>query len=156
MTCFRPVWFCAIGILLCFGASGCLPSGESRLDEQKEPHFMTGRNLVSQMDYPGAIDSFERALEVNPRSASAHFELGWLYEEKAGDPAAAIFHYDRYLKLRPTAANADMVKSLINTCKLEVARSVSALPAAPQDAQHELAGLAQQNQELKAQVAQWQ
>ena len=53
------------------------------------------------MDYQGAIQAFEESLEANPHSAAAHFELGWLYDEKESDPAAAIYHYQQYLKLSP-------------------------------------------------------
>ncbi|HZQ45882.1 MAG TPA: LysM peptidoglycan-binding domain-containing protein [Verrucomicrobiae bacterium] len=153
MTCFRPVWFCAIGILLCFGASGCLPSGENRLDEQKEPHFLTGRNLVSQMDFPGAINSFERALEVNPRSASAHFELGCLYEEKVNDPAAAIYHYEQFLKLRPNANESELARGHIAACKMELARTVTSLGSLPPSTQHEMERILLENKELKAKLA---
>jgi LysM repeat protein len=156
MTRFRLAWYCAIGILLCFGVGGCLPSGESPLDEQKEPHFLTGRNLVSQMDFPGAIDSFERALEVNPQSASAHFELGVLYDEKANDPAAAIYHYERFLKLRPNSNEAELARGHINTCKLELARTVSSLGPLPPSTQHEMEKVLLENKDLKTQLARYE
>src|SRR5512137_2361023 len=81
--------------------SGCLPSAPS--DEEKEPYFMAGKSRVNTMDFKGAIDSFEKAVELNPKSASAHFELGWLYDQKESDPAAAVYHYERYLKLSPNS-----------------------------------------------------
>ncbi len=156
MTRFRLACYCAIGILLCFGVGGCLPSGESSLDEQKEPHFLTGRNLVSQMDFQGAIDAFERALEVNPRSASAHFELGVLYDEKANDPAAAIYHYERFLKLRPNSSEAELARGHINTCKLELARTVSSLGPLPPSTQHEMEKILVENKDLKLQLARYE
>jgi len=156
MTCLRLALCCAIGILLCLGGSGCFPAGDSQLDEQKEPHFLTGKNRVSQMDYSGAVDSFEKALEVNPRSASAHFELGWLYEAKAGDPAAAIYHYERFLKLSPRSDNADLVKEHITTCKQQLAGTVSALGPLPQSAQRDLEKVLLENKKLNSQLAQWQ
>src|SRR5436305_6652608 len=78
--------------------AGCAPSSQTRGDEEKEPHFMAGKSRVSTLDFPGAVESFEKALEVNPRSAAAHFELACLFEEREGDPATAIYHYQRYLK----------------------------------------------------------
>jgi LysM repeat protein len=149
---------CAAGILLALMASGCFPSGDSPLDEQKEPHFITGKNLATQMDYQGAIDSFEKALEVNPRSASAHFELAWLYENKAQtpDPAAAIYHYDRFLKLSPRSDKADLVRAHINSCKLELAKTVSSFTFFPASAQHDMENLMLENKNLKAQLAQYQ
>ncbi len=65
------------------------------------------------MDYAGAIESFEKALEVNPRSGAAHFELGWLFKDKDPNPAAAIYHYEQYLKLRPKADNAETIRQHI-------------------------------------------
>ena len=58
------------------------------------------------MDYKGAIESFSKALEVNPRSAKAHFELGWLYEEKDPDPAAADRDSGRTLRAARGVATA--------------------------------------------------
>lgn len=146
----------AAGILLALLAGGCFPSGDSPLDEQKEPHFITGKNLATQMDFQGAIDSFEKALEVNPHSASAHFELAWLYENKAAVPdyAAAIYHYDRFLKLAPKSDKADLVRAHINSCKLELAKTVSAF--SPWPGQHDMENLMLENKNLKAQIAQLQ
>ena len=49
----------------CLLVSGCFQDSESQLDERKEPNFISGMNLISAMDYQGAIDAFEKALEVN-------------------------------------------------------------------------------------------
>jgi LysM repeat protein len=134
--------------LLCLSASGCFPVSDSQSDEKREPHFLEGKALVGQMDYQGAIDSFEKALEVNPRSAAAHFELGWLYEDKAGDPAAAIFHYQRYLKFSPHPDQADVVNQHINSCKLELAKTVSAVSPLASPAQRELERVLLENKQL--------
>src|SRR3984885_8130345 len=96
--------------------SGCEP-GESQLDEKKEPHYVLGESRVNAMDYQGAIEAFEESLEANPHSASAHFELACLYDEKISDPAAAIYHYQQYLKYNPNAENAEIVTQRINSCK---------------------------------------
>src|SRR5215467_5716212 len=99
--------------------AGCALSGQSQVDEEKEPHFLDGKARVNSMDYAGAIESFEKALEVNPKSASAHFELACLCDQREADPAAAIYHYDRYLRLRPQAENAEIVRTRILGCKQE-------------------------------------
>ncbi len=104
---------CVVAVICGVALCGCFPSGQSASDEEKEPHFLAGRSRVSTMDYPGAIESFEKALEVNPRSAAAHFELGWLFAEKESDPAAAIYHYEQYLKLRPKCRQCRVVRQRI-------------------------------------------
>src|SRR5690348_5687004 len=110
--------FCGVALLLAgLALGGCLPSPQSQSDEEKELHFLEGRSRVNTMDYPGAIESFEKALEANPQSAAAHFELGWLFDRKEPDPAAAIYHYAKYLTLRPGADNMETVKERILACK---------------------------------------
>jgi len=149
---------CSSLVLLLGGLalSGCLPSGQSSLDEEKESHFLLGKSRVSELDYKGAIEAFEKALEVNPRSAAAHFELALLYEKKGTEPATAIYHYEQYLKLRPAAENADiLVKPHILACKQEIARTVS-LGAVTERQQHEFERLADENNRLKTELQAWQ
>src|ERR1041385_6227410 len=93
-----------LALLLCAGLSGCVP-GQGQSEEEREPHFLAGKSAINGMDYKGAIEAFEKALEVNPHSASAHFELAWLYDQKEPEPAAAIYHYEQYLQLQPNAGN---------------------------------------------------
>lgn len=154
MTLVRLARCCIPGILLCIGVGGCLPGGESQADEQKEAHFLAGRTLVSQMDFQGAMNSFEKALEINPHSASAHFELGCLCE--ADDPAAAIYHYEQVIKLRPRSSEADLSREHINKCKLEIAKSVSTLGPLPPSTQAEMERILIENRDLKVQLTRWQ
>lgn len=146
----RNVFLVICALALC----GCFPSGQSASDEEKDPHFLAGRSRVSTMDYQGAIESFEKALEVNPRSAAAHFELGWLFAEKEPDPAAAIYHYEQYLKLRPNADNADVVRQHIQRLKQDLARAVMPLPSTPGQ-QREADQLAAENRRLRDELEKW-
>ena len=156
MTFSRWARGCAAAVLLGAGVCGCNPVGDSRVDEEREPHFLMGRKLASQMDYDGAVDAYEKALLVNPQSAAAHFELAWLYEGKQNDPAAAIYHYQRFLKLAPGSGKADVAQAHINNCKLELAKTTSAIAPISASAQRDLERLLQENRELKSQVTQLQ
>jgi LysM repeat protein len=133
--------------------TGCFPVSDSQSDDSKEPNFMHGKSLVTQMDFQGAGEAFEKALEVNPRSAPAHFELAWLCEEKLGDPAAAIYHYNQYLKCSSTQEKADVVKQHISSCKLELARNVSAISGLAPAQQREFDRVIAENKNLQEQVA---
>lgn len=144
----------ALAVLLLASLTGCFPTGQSQMDDEKEPHFIEGKRAVNSMDYNGAIDEFEKAVEANPRNASAHFELGWLYEEKEPDPAAAIYHYQQFLKLRPNADTAEAVKQRIVNCKQDLAKAVLPLPSSP-GVQHDLEQLVAENKQLHTEVDQW-
>ncbi|MEK7686341.1 MAG: LysM peptidoglycan-binding domain-containing protein [Verrucomicrobiota bacterium] len=151
MTDLRRVWrfilAAGIGCWLC----GCFPVTENALDEQKDPHFLAGKARLNSLDYKGAIDCFEKALEVNPRSASAHFELGVLYEQKENDYPAAIYHYEKHLRLRPNSDLADVVRQHVAACKLEVAKTVS-FGVVTREVQRDLDRLAAENVVLRQQV----
>src|SRR5947207_13464581 len=84
---------CTLAILFCAGLSGCLPPAQSQMEEEKEPHFIEGKRAVNGMDFKGAIDEFEKAVEDNMHNASAHIELGLLYEKHdiEPNPAATIY-----------------------------------------------------------------
>jgi LysM repeat protein len=127
--------------------TGCTLTSADQVDEEKEPHFLEGKARVNSLDYAGAIESFEKALEVNPKSASAHFELGCLCEQRESDPAAAIYHYQHYLKLRPDGQDAERARTRITACKQELARAVSLGPVT-QKLQHDFEQLMEQNKKL--------
>jgi LysM repeat protein len=162
---FSVRWFrCALAVLLCASLIGCEPPAQSQQDEEKEPHFIDGMRALNTYDYGGAVDEFEKAVEANPHNASAHFELGCLYEgnrqgaeqdPKEQDSAAAIYHYERFLILRPNAPNADFVKQRIVNCKQDLAKAVLPLPTTP-GVQRDLEQLVEENKQLRAQLEQWQ
>ncbi|HUA64903.1 MAG TPA: tetratricopeptide repeat protein [Alphaproteobacteria bacterium] len=134
--------------LLAATLSGCTPADQS---DEKEPHYALGISRVNAMDYPGAVEAFEESLEVNPHSAAAHYQLGMLYENQESDPAAAIYHYEQYLKFDPSAENADIIRQHIGSCKQQLAAAVNSLPSSSQ-AQDQLEKLIEQNRQLQQQV----
>lgn len=138
--------FLAAGLAVAL-LNGCAPSASSS-GEENETHFLKGKARVAGMDYRGAIESFDEALVANPQSAAAHFQLGWLYAEKESDPAAAIYHYQKYLQLRPAADNADVIKDHIFRLKQDLAKVVMPLPATP-GVQREVEQLAEDNRRLR-------
>ena len=145
---FRAALLLLAGCML----GGCLPAAPG--DEEKEPYFLAGKGRELTMDFKGAIESFEKAVEVNPKSAPAHFELGWLYDEKEPDPAAAIYHYERYLKLLPNSAKEDMVKTRVLACKQQLAQTVSLGPVTERQTR-ELEQLAEETKRLREECANW-
>ncbi len=144
-----------MALALVLGLSGCGPAAGRITDEQKEPYFLLGKKRAAALDYKGAAEAFEKALEFNPRNASAHFELALLYERDETDLIGAIYHFDRYLRLRPDASNAGVVKDRLLRCKQLLASGVQPVSPAPA-LQRELERLAAENRELRRQLDAWQ
>ncbi len=138
-----------LALVVCL--SGCIP-GDSRVDEEQDPHFQRGINLVNSQDFAGAVEEFETALETNPRSAAAHFQLGCLYDTKVNDSAAAIYHYQKFLLLEPQSERAPLVQQRIRLCKQELANTEFPLPNS-QNLQRELDRLTVENASLRQQLA---
>lgn len=132
---------------LCAVVCGCMPSSEGPMDEQKESFFLMGKARVNALDSKGAIEAFERAVEANPRNGSAHFELGLLCEKEA-DFSAAIYHFERFLKLRPDSELAQTVQAKIMADKMELTKSVASTPVS----QNEMAKLTAENKRLQGEI----
>jgi LysM repeat protein len=117
----RSIQIFCLSLVFC----GCLPPAETQLDDEKDPNFIDGRNNQHALNYKGAIEAFERAVQSNPKNAAAHFELGLLYEERENDFTSAIYHYEKHLKHRPNSSHRIAVDQRVQRCKLELAKSVS-------------------------------
>jgi LysM repeat protein/FtsZ-binding cell division protein ZapB len=136
-------------------AAGCSPDTGGPTDDEKESHYALGKSRVNALNYPGAIEEFEASLEANPHSAPAHYQLAMLFENQLPDPAAAIYHYQQYLKYDPKADNADLITQHIANCKQQLASDVLQLPSTPA-AQQQLEKLTEENKRLRDQLTQWQ
>jgi nucleoid-associated protein YgaU len=124
------VWLgCLLALLGCSGAGS--------LDErdERDPRLTKARSLKSAQDYDGAIAWYNKALERRPNLARAHLELGLIYDQQLNDDIRAIYHYERYLELRPEAEKKQIVEELIGHAKISFAAS---LPDKPSEAIREI------------------
>lgn len=147
----------AIAILMGLSA-GCERTGSvSDADTEREVNYQRAKNLNEQHDFRGAAEFYKKALSANPDLANAHLELGLLCDDKLGDPIAAIYHYRRFLELRPDSAKRQLVEDFIERAKLSLATK---LPQSPMvdpvewtRLQNEKAALLQENAMLRTRVA---
>ncbi len=108
--------------LLLAGCDGFWGDG----DDAKNALLTEAQAKKNQQDYAGAIALLEKALEANPHLARAHWELGLIYYQstpEVQDAAAAIYHFRKLLQIDPNWKQAESVTNLINTCKLELAKT---------------------------------
>lgn len=76
-----------------------------------------------------------------PGMAKPHLQLGLLLDDKKQDYLRAIYHYQRYLELRPEAQKRELIEELIRHARLSFATS---LPDRPSEAIEEISQLKQQ------------
>ena len=145
-------------LLLGFVLAGCFETPDPQQDEQKNPYFMAGRERAAAHDFKGAIEAFEKALEVNPRSAHAPIELALLHEEHDEQEyhiVSAMYHYKRTIDLRPNGYPSDNARVRMAGCKQELVKAESLAPVY-QNTLRELEKLKQDNQFYRRQIEQLQ
>jgi tetratricopeptide (TPR) repeat protein len=81
-----------------------------------EVHYQVGLVLAKRQDWRGAADAFERAAELNPASAYAHY-YGGLMQYRAGRPDRMANHFEQFLKLAPEAPERPEVLQIMRTVR---------------------------------------
>lgn len=150
----------ALILLVWVFVMGCEPFLSSDAEE-KNPLIADARGKKAAYNYQGAVESLEKALEANPRLALAHWELGLIYSQHLPDHAAAIYHFQKLLRLRPDWRQADIARQFVLASTIELAKEVPLGPVTPQvqrqldqltakvfDLNGQLARLTQDNQRL--------
>lgn len=96
-------------------SSGCARVPETGSTElTQNPYARKAREAAQNRNYLGAVELYRKALRVNPDLASAHLELGLLYDDKLGDPIAAIYHYRCFLSCVQTRPNVRWLRTSLN------------------------------------------
>jgi tetratricopeptide (TPR) repeat protein len=148
----------SLASLVLLGAAGCeRRDGQIASSEADEPYYRQGQQLVKQGRNQEALSAYLKVIAKRGESApESHLEAGLLYLQQIKDPLAAIYHFRKYLELQPNSPIYGKVRGLVDTAKLEFART---LPARPMESQAEklemldqLERLRRENEQLKAEL----
>ncbi|HEX7859954.1 MAG TPA: LysM peptidoglycan-binding domain-containing protein [Verrucomicrobiae bacterium] len=121
MTKCAPLWRLLLSLFLAFSIAGCSQFKRADVADEKDPHFLDAKRRQGMKDTNGAIQSFERALQSNPRNATAHLELGLIYEARPTNQASAIYHFEKYLNLRTNSQQTTVISEKIAYAKRSLA-----------------------------------
>ncbi|MCC5834483.1 MAG: LysM peptidoglycan-binding domain-containing protein [Opitutales bacterium] len=134
----------------------CQPAGEV-VRETDERAFRRAKSLLREDRKDEALASFMSVIDARADAAESHMEVGLLYLNHVRDPIAAVYHFRRYLGIKPNGEHADFVNELITTARKEFARTLPGEPFAPQvdraDLMSSMQGLRDENRELKEQLS---
>ena len=118
-------------ILLIFSVifcGACSSSDLSLVEETEERQFKSAKDFQSQGRYEDALITYLGLISVRRESPESHLEVGYIYLQTLKDPIRAIYHFDRYLDLKPESERTIQVKQLIETAKLEFLRQLPTKP----------------------------
>lgn len=92
---------------------------EKAQDSYARGHFLSGKSLLNEARNSQAAEEFRKVIELAPRHAEAHYQLGLAL---VGSPGASVVkeglkYLKAYLKLERDGPNAEVAKSLIEQLK---------------------------------------
>jgi tetratricopeptide (TPR) repeat protein len=147
----KYIFRCLVVLAVLVSAAGCGNDAAS-LDRQEEndPALRRARVKKKSQDIDGAIALYNKALERKPQLGRAHLEVGLLYDSYKEDYNRAIYHYQRYLELRPNSEKKQLIQDLIRRARISYAAS---LPDTPSGAIEEIQALREENESLKGRLA---
>lgn len=109
--------------------AGCYPLDQSA-PEENHPYIKAAMARKSGSPQEAAR-LLEKALEDNPRLARAHWELGLIRLNSTSNYAAAVYHFQKVLELRPDWPHASTTRQLISNAKLELVKEGIEAPTLP-------------------------
>ncbi len=140
-------------LIVLLAAAGC--GGLQTAREEDHPLMRRAMLLERSGSTDEAIAAYQRVLETRPTFARAHLNLAGLYNQPPKeDFLRAVYHYQRYLELRPKAENAQNIRELIQRAQINFAAT---LPSAQSHEMLDLiADLRKENASLRARIAELQ
>ena len=120
--------FAACAALCLALACGCGRASEDRRDA-RDRNLRRAQAARDAEDLDAAVRWGEKALARRPDSPRAHRELALIYHHFKQDYVPALYHYRRYLELRPDAADRADVEDMLAKCGRAFAAQVAAAPA---------------------------
>ncbi len=115
-------------LLVLIFLSACAPSGVEVVSETDEKQYRLAQDYLDQGRVDEALSAFHRVIDARRDAPESHFEAGLIYLQNLNDPIRAIYHFDRYLQMKPQSEQAPRVRQLIESGQKEFARQLPAKP----------------------------
>ncbi|MDL5048662.1 LysM peptidoglycan-binding domain-containing protein [Oscillatoria amoena NRMC-F 0135] len=133
--------------------AGCDQIGRmtsSDAEAENNPHFAKAKERYAMMDYQGAIEAYERALRQNANLAKAHLEIALIYDDKLKDHISAVYHFRKYLVMRPDSGKKELVEEFMENSMRQLMAQDSVVLSSEKA---EIIRLKAENNSLRSQIA---
>jgi len=126
----RPLLPLVAAVALALSLAGCGDeSRQSYATETDEPYYRQADQMKRANRQQEALSAYLKVIEKRGDDApESHLEAGLVYLHHIRDPIAAIYHFRKYLALRPNSAQAPMVRQRIDAAIRDFSRTLPAQP----------------------------
>jgi LysM repeat protein len=138
---------------------GCDDNKDSnaRTPEVDEPEFRQGLAYGKQRETRRALECFLRVIDSRKGAAESHLEAGRMYIDLK-DPLPAIYHFNEYIRLKPTSEQSKIVRQMIKTAEKQYLEQIPGRPMEPDaigsaDLNTQIQKLKSDNERLKREVS---
>ena len=136
--------------------SACKKDAESSdAREERDPLVKTGQAYMEQQLWNEAEQAFKEALDNDPMMARPHLDLALIYQQYKPNYVYSIYHYDRYLELRPESEKAEFISEQKAKLQQAVANNIIKESSQVKQVLEELDRLRKENASLKKQLSEY-
>ncbi len=139
--------------------AGCDDSSraDSRTLDVDDPEFRQGQTYHKQGEIRKALECYLKVIDNRKGAAESHLEAGRMYLELQ-DPLPAIYHFNQYIRLKPTSEQSNIVRQMIKTAEKQFMQQLPGRPMEPDalgnaDLNARVRSLQQENEKLKRELA---
>jgi tetratricopeptide (TPR) repeat protein len=130
---------------------------DSRTLDVDDPEFRQGQTFHKQGEIRKALESYLKVIDNRKGAAESHLEAGRMYLELQ-DPLPAIYHFNQYIRMKPTSEQSNIVRQMIKTAEKQFMQQLPGRPMEPDalggaDLNAKLRSLQLENEKLKRELA---
>jgi LysM repeat protein len=117
---------CALALVGCDGDS----AAAVRTPELEDTEFRQGMTYEKQHESRKALESFLKVIDARKGASESHLEAGRMYLDLQ-DPLPAIYHFNQYLRLKPTSEQSAIVRQMVKTAEKMFIQQLPGRPLEP-------------------------
>jgi LysM repeat protein len=130
---------------------------DTRTLDVEDEDFRQGQNFYKSGEVRKALESYLKVIDKRKGAAESNLEAGRMYLELQ-DPLPAIYHFNQYIRIKPTSEQSNLVRQLIKTAEKQFMQQLPGRPMEPDalggsDLNAKLRNLQLENEKLKRELA---
>jgi LysM repeat protein len=130
---------------------------DTRTLDVEDEDFRQGQNFYKTGEVRKALECYLKVIDKRKGAAESNLEAGRMYLELQ-DPLPAIYHFNQYIRIKPTSEQSNLVRQLIKTAEKQFMQQLPGRPMEPDvlggsDLNAKLRNLQNENEKLKRELA---